>query len=102
MDRVRNEEALQREKMERNILQTIKRRKAKWIAHILRRNCLLQHFIKRRIEVTKRRGRRSKKLLEYLKEKRGHHKFKEETLDFTLWKTRFVRGYGPLVRQKTE
>jgi hypothetical protein len=40
-DRVRNEELLQREKEARNILHTIKRRKADWIGHILRRNCLL-------------------------------------------------------------
>jgi hypothetical protein len=37
-DRVRNEEALQRVKGETNILHTIKRRKANWIGHILRRN----------------------------------------------------------------
>jgi hypothetical protein len=29
----------------RNILQTIKRKKTKWIGHILRRNCLLKHVI---------------------------------------------------------
>jgi hypothetical protein len=27
---------------------------------------------------------------------------KEETLDRTLWRTRFERGYGPVVRQITE
>jgi hypothetical protein len=40
-DRVRNEELLQRVKEDRTILNTIKRGKAKWIDHILRRNCLL-------------------------------------------------------------
>jgi hypothetical protein len=41
-DRVRNEEVrvLQSGKKERNILQTIKRRKANRIGHVLRRNCL--------------------------------------------------------------
>jgi len=42
-DRVRNEEVLPRVKDESKILLTIKRRKAKWIGHILRRNCLLKH-----------------------------------------------------------
>jgi hypothetical protein len=42
--RVRNEEVLHRVK-ERNILDTIKRRKANWIGHILRRNCLLKDVI---------------------------------------------------------
>jgi hypothetical protein len=45
-DRVRNEEMLHRVKDEWNILlDTIKRRKANWIGHILRRNCLLKHVI---------------------------------------------------------
>jgi hypothetical protein len=52
---MRNEKLLQRVKKERNILQTIQRRVAKWIGHILRRNCFLKHVfegkIERRIEV---------------------------------------------------
>jgi hypothetical protein len=44
-DRVRNEEVLHRVKKERNIVHTVKRRKANWIGHILRRNCLLKHVI---------------------------------------------------------
>jgi len=43
-DRVRNEEVLLRVKGERNIIHTIKR-KANWIGHILRKNCLLKHVI---------------------------------------------------------
>jgi hypothetical protein len=42
-DHVRNEEVLHRVKEERNILHEIKRRKANWIGHILRTNCLLKH-----------------------------------------------------------
>jgi hypothetical protein len=49
-DRVRNEEVLHRVKEERNILHTIKRRKANWIGHILRRNCLLKHVIEGKLE----------------------------------------------------
>jgi hypothetical protein len=59
-DRVRNEEVLHRVKEERNILHTIKIRKANWIGHILHRNCLLKHMIEGklegRIEMTGRRG----------------------------------------------
>jgi replicative superfamily II helicase len=47
---VRNGEILQRVKVERNILPTIKRRKANWIGHILCRNCLLKSIIKGKIE----------------------------------------------------
>jgi hypothetical protein len=61
-DRVRNEEVLHRVNEDRIILHTIKRRKAKWIGHILCRNCLLKHVIEGklegRIEMTGRRGRR--------------------------------------------
>jgi hypothetical protein len=48
--------------------------------------------------VTERRGRRQKHLLDDLKEKSGYWKLKEEVLDRTLWRTRFVRGYGLVVR----
>jgi hypothetical protein len=67
-DCVRNEKVFQRVKEERNILQTIKSRKANRIGHILRRNCLLEHFIEEkiegRIEVTGSRERRHKQLLD--------------------------------------
>jgi hypothetical protein len=102
-DRVRNEEVLHRVKKERNILHTIKGGNAKWIGHILRRNCLLKHVtegkLDGRIEMTGRRGRRRKQLLDDLKEKRRCWKLKEETPDRILWITRFGRGYGPVVRQ---
>jgi len=75
---------LQRVK-ERNIQQTIKRRKVNWIGHILRRNCLLRQVIEenieRRIEVTGRGERRCKQLVDDIKEKTGYCKLKEEALD---------------------
>jgi hypothetical protein len=95
-----------RVKEERNIVHTIKRRKANWIGHILRGNCLLKHVtegkLKGRIRVKERRGRRRKQLLDYLKETKSYCKLKEEALDRTVWRTRFGRGYGPVVRQTTE
>ena len=39
-DPVRNEEVLHRVKEERSVIHTIKRRKANWIGHILRRTAL--------------------------------------------------------------
>jgi hypothetical protein len=77
-DRVRNVEVLHRDKEERNIIHTVKRGKVTWIGQILRRNCLLQHVfgrkVKGKIEVTGRRGRKSKTLLDRLKEKTGYWK----------------------------
>jgi hypothetical protein len=55
--------------------------------------------LERRIEMTGRRGRRRKQLLDDLKEKRRNWKLKEEALDRPLWRTGFGRDYGPVVRQ---
>jgi hypothetical protein len=46
-----------------------------------------------------RRGIRRKQLLDDLKQKRGYRKLKEEALDCAVCRTRFGRGYGPVVRQ---
>ena len=99
-DHVRNEEVLLRVNEQRNILHEIRKRKANWIGHILRRNCLLKQVIegkiKGQIEVTRRRRRR-KKLLDDLKDRRGYCQLKEEALDRTMWRNRFGRGFGPVV-----
>jgi hypothetical protein len=101
-DHVRNEEVLLTVKEQRNILHEISKRKANWIGHILRRNCLLQRVIEGKIngqiEVTGRRVRRRRKLLDDLKERRGYCQLKEEALDRTMWRNRFGRGFGPVVR----
>jgi hypothetical protein len=58
---VRNEEVLHRVRGGRSILQTIKRRKANWIGHILHGTCgvklVVEGKIEGRIEVTRRLGR---------------------------------------------
>jgi hypothetical protein len=51
-----------------------------------------------RIEVTGRRGKIRKQLLDDLKEKRRHLKLKEEALDRAVWRTRFGRDCGPVLR----
>jgi len=90
-------------KEQRNIVHERSKRKANWIGHILRRNCLIQRVIEGEIqggiEVTGRRRRRRKKLPDDLKERRGYCHLKEEALDCTLWRARFGRGFGPVVRQ---
>jgi hypothetical protein len=105
-DHVRNEDVLLRVKEQRNILREIRKRKANWIGHILCRNCLLQRVTEGKIqggrEVTGRQGRRRRKLLDDLKEWRGYSHLKEEALDRTMWRIRFGRGFGPVVRQTTK
>jgi hypothetical protein len=104
-DRVRNEDVLHRVKEERNIIHTVKGRKVEWIGHILRRNWHLKLVIEGKLEggiEVRRRGRRRKRLLDDLKERRGYCKLKEEALHRTVWRTRFGKGYEPVVRQTAE
>jgi hypothetical protein len=100
---VKNDEVLQTIKEERDILRTTKRRRPNWTTgHNLRRDYRLKHIIegkiKRRREVMGRRGRRRKQLLDDLKETKEYWKLQEEVLDRTLWRTRFGRGYGSVVK----
>jgi len=101
-DHVINEEVLLRVNEQRNILHEIRKRKANWIGHILRRNCLLKQVIEGKIkgemEVARRRGRRRKKLLDDLKDRRGYSHLKEEALDRTMWRNHFGRGVEPVVK----
>ena len=103
-------------------------RKGNWVGHVLCRNCLLKHVIEGKLEggmqVTGRRGRRCKQLLDdfnplnaelnpichllallggativvvsrlRVKETSGCWKFIEEALGRTLWRIRLGRGYG--------
>ena len=97
---------LLRVKERRNILHEIRKWKANWIGHILRRNCFLKQviegMIKEEMDVTRRRGRRRKKLLDDLKNRRGYSHLKEKALDRTMGRNRFGGGFGPVVRQNTE
>ena len=62
-------------------------------------NGLLKERYKGGIEVTGRQGKRRRKLLDDLKERRGYSHLKEEALDRTIWRAGFGRGFGPVVRQ---
>ena len=88
-DHVRNEEVLLRVNEQRNILHEIRKRKANWNCHILRRNCFLKQLIegkiKGEVEVSRRQERRHK-LLDDLKDRRGYSHLKEEALDRTIWR----------------
>jgi hypothetical protein len=74
---------------------------ANWIGHILRRNCLLKEVIEGKIqgqkEVTRIRGRRRKKLVDDLGDRRGYSHLKEEAVDRIKRRNRFGRGCGPVV-----
>jgi len=52
--------------------------------------------------VSGRRGRIRRKLLDDVKERRRYSHLKEEALDRTMWRARFGRGFGPVIRQTTK
>jgi hypothetical protein len=95
-------EVLYRVKGDRNILHTVKRRKANWIGHILRRKCPLKHVIEgnaeEKIEGMKRGRIRGKQLPDDVSETIRCWKLKVEALYRPLWRNRFGRAYGPVVR----
>ena len=74
---MRKEEVLYTVSVERNILHKITRRKANWIGHIWRRNCLLKLVIEGNvegnIEVKVRRGRRLEVLRDDVKDHNGDY-----------------------------
>jgi hypothetical protein len=58
--------------------------------------------IKGGIKMTRRRGRKRKKLLDDLNERREYSDLKEKALDRTMWRTGFGRCFGNVMRQSTE
>jgi len=104
IDRVKSEEALPRVKEERNILRTIKR-KGNLDDYISRRKCRAKFVTEWKIEGKTEgmgiRGRRSNQLLDEIKRTGSYWKLKDEALDHSPWRTRFVRGYGRDVRLTT-
>jgi hypothetical protein len=68
--------------------------------HILCREHITE--TERGTEVTGRRERRRRQLLDDLRETGGYCKLKEDELHRILWTTRFGRGCGPVVRQTVE
>ena len=49
--------------------------------------------------MTGRRGRRRRKLLDDLEERRGYSHLKEEALDRIVWRVRFGRDFGTVIRE---
>jgi hypothetical protein len=65
----------------------------------MRRKCFLKRIVKGKTELTKRRGRRRKHMLDVRKEKKSFWKLKEDALNCSVWRTRFVRSYGQFAIQ---
>ena len=79
--KVTNELVLDRIGEKRTHLNNIICRKANWISHILRRNCLLHGAIEGQMMEVKGVGRRRTQPLDYLRNRRIYWEIKEEPED---------------------
>ena len=92
LEKVTNEEVLERVEEKRELLNNILRKKFNWVGHILRRNCLVHDAIKGLITEVKGVGRRRRMyLLVDLRNRRRYWKLKEEAEDRNKGKREFIR-----------
>jgi len=54
------------------------------------------------MQVTRRQGRRRRKLLDDLKDRREYSPLKEEALNRTMWRNRFGGCFEPVISQNTD
>jgi hypothetical protein len=95
---VKNEDVLHGVKEEKNVMYNMKGRKPNWIYKFCVETAS-KYVIEGKIEGTGKRGRRRKKQLDDLKDRKRYQYFKEEVLDPKIWIIRFGSGYGPVERQ---
>ena len=89
LEKVPNEQALDRTGEKRTLLNNILRRKTNWIDHILRKNCLPYDAIGGQMTEVKGVGRRRTQLLDDLR-KRRYWELKEEAEDRKILKLHFT------------
>ena len=80
-EKVTNEHVLHRIGEKRTLLNNILRRKANWIGHFLRKNCLIHDAIEGQMTEVKGVGRRRTQLLDELRKRRRYWELKEEAED---------------------
>ena len=89
-EKITNEQILENIGKKRTLLNNILRRKGNWIAHILRRNCLLHDAIDGDTTEMKGVGRRRTQLLDDLRNRRKYWEIKDETEDRKTRKSQFI------------
>ena len=89
-EKVTNEQILEPIGVEKTLLNNILVRKANWIDHIPRRNCLLHDVIEGQMTKVKGVGRRITHLLDNLRNRRRYWELKEETEDRKRWIRVFI------------
>ena len=99
-EHVRNEEVLRRVGEERSLRNTIWKRKARWIGHVMRqKEGMLRTVIEGRAEGKRSRGRLRMSMLDDIKQGRDYHVIKNEAFDRKRWRTTVLAG--PALGQTT-
>jgi hypothetical protein len=91
-EKVTNEQVLVHIGEKRTLLNNILCRKANWIGHILRINCLLHDAIEGQMTEVKVVGRKRTQLLDTLRNKRRYLELKEEAEDRKRWRQFIIRS----------
>jgi hypothetical protein len=89
-EKITNEQVLDRIGEKRTLLNNIIRRKANWIGHILRRNCLLHNSIEGQMTEVKGVGRRRAQLLDDMRNRGRYWELQEEAEDRKRWRKQFI------------
>jgi hypothetical protein len=89
-EKVTNDQVLERVGEKRTLLNNFLRRKANWIGHILRRNCVLHDVLEEQMTEVKEVGRRRTQLLDYLRNRRRYWELKEEAEVRKRWRRQFI------------
>ena len=91
-EKVTNKQVLVRMGGKRTLISNILHRKANWIGHILRRNCLLHDAIEGQMTEVKGVGKRRTQLVDDLRNRRRYWELKEEAEDRKRWRRQFING----------
>ena len=86
-DQVTNEDVLNKVGESRKLLDTIRRRKNRWIGHILRHPGLFRDVIEGRMEGKRGRGRKRIMWLDDIKNRRNYGTMKRDAEDREKWKS---------------
>jgi hypothetical protein len=88
----RNEDVLKRVGERRSMKDTIWKRKARWLGHIMRSEGMMRTVMEGRAEGKRGRGRRRLAMLDDVREGREYHIVKEMALNRHRWRTMVHAG----------
>jgi len=91
MNKVTNEDVLNKVNESKNMLNVIRQRKRKWIGHVLRHDEFLREIFAGRMKRRPTRGRKRTQLLDDLADGKDYASLKREGEDRSMWRIRQYR-----------